>query len=419
MPTPAYTTTDLADGVRYHLPPMKRQPAAMIIPIAVGTALIGAAIFFPMGGFKNWGFSSATQIISMIFGVLFGLPFLGIGLLFVGVGAFAGVGHIEVELRGQRLRGVGRVGPIRVGRWIPIDQIKSLNVKRPVAPGEGAPSLHKPRLVAVRAAKGDATIAFGDRDLLKDLAADLSRRCGLAAPDRLMDEDHPEVIEEDESLEPASSVDFGDGVIIERSTDGPAGSPAVVVEVPPQPATSKAILTRNPDGITIEFPPRGFSGQARGLLVFGLVWTAGVGLFVSFMIFAKAKPASGGSPLPIFLFLGVFMLIGFGLILGGVSAARRRAVIDVVSGAILVTTKGLRGVKSAQWDAGSVKDIRAGPSGTTVNDKPILELQIIPASGDKAGFLAWRDDDELRWAAAELASAMNLRAKRSRRPGAD
>lgn len=417
MPTPAYTTTDLADGVRYHLPPFKRHPVAILLPLAIGIVLICVAVFGPMGSFRSWGFSSVSQTISTVIGVLFGLPFLGMGLLLACVGLFAAVGHAEVELRGQRLRGVGRVGPFRVGRWIPIDQIKTLAVKRPIAKGEGDPSLHKPRLVAVRTAKGDASLAFADGDLLKQIAEDLARRCGLAAPETVVEAEEPEVIDDDESLEPDSSVDIGDGVIIERSTGVPAGSPTVVIEIPPQPTNSKAVLTRNADGITIDFPPRGFSGQARGLLVFGLIWTAGVSLFIFFIVFAKASSTGGGPPIPVYLFLSVFLLIGFGLILGAFSAARRRAIFDVVNGALLVTSKGLRSLKSSQWDAGAVKDIRLGPSGTTVNDKPILELQVIPRSGDKAGFLAWRDDEELRWAAAELRAAAGIGKRPSRSTG--
>jgi hypothetical protein len=45
-----------------------------------------------------------------------------------------------------------------------------------------------------------------------------------------------------------------------------------------------------------------------------------------------------------------------------------------------------------------------------VNDVPIIELQIHPVSGKKAGFFAGRDEQELLWMATELRRALQLPA---------
>jgi hypothetical protein len=47
-----------------------------------------------------------------------------------------------------------------------------------------------------------------------------------------------------------------------------------------------------------------------------------------------------------------------------------------------------------------------------VNNRPVIELQIHPAVGKKAGFLAGRDEAELRWMAAQLRRALNVPARR-------
>jgi hypothetical protein len=55
-----------------------------------------------------------------------------------------------------------------------------------------------------------------------------------------------------------------------------------------------------------------------------------------------------------------------------------------------------------------IADIRAGPSGREVNDRPVLELQVHPRKGKKVGLLAGRNEEELRWMAAQLRRALEL-----------
>ena len=57
--------------------------------------------------------------------------------------------------------------------------------------------------------------------------------------------------------------------------------------------------------------------------------------------------------------------------------------------------------------------IRADASGMEVNDVPVIELQVHPAAGRKAGFFAGRDSEELRWMATELRRALNVPAERN------
>ena len=78
---------------------------------------------------------------------------------------------------------------------------------------------------------------------------------------------------------------------------------------------------------------------------------------------------------------------------------------------MLVMQPGRFGGKKHEWLRDDVAGVRAGPSGMTVNDRPIINLQVHLKSGSKHGFLAGRDDAELRWMATVLRRALWPRTK--------
>ena len=90
---------------------------------------------------------------------------------------------------------------------------------------------------------------------------------------------------------------------------------------------------------------------------------------------------------------------------------RRRATLSVESGALRVTQTTLFGTKQREWRLREIAAIRADASGMAVNNVPIIELQIHPRVGKKAGFFAGRDEQELRWLATELRHALNVPAR--------
>ena len=107
-------------------------------------------------------------------------------------------------------------------------------------------------------------------------------------------------------------------------------------------------------------------------------------------------------------FLGLFWLAGIGLLLGGLNMGLRRAAIAFTSGTLMVIQTGLFGSKQRQWMYDAVAAVRAGPSGMTVNDQPVLELQIFGKEPSKFGMLAGRGDPELLWLASELREALGV-----------
>ena len=111
-----------------------------------------------------------------------------------------------------------------------------------------------------------------------------------------------------------------------------------------------------------------------------------------------------------YLMIALFWLIGVATILGAINMGRRRATLIVESGRLALTQTGIWGTKHRMWERGEIAAIRADKSGMEMNDRPVIELQIHPVAGKKAGFFGGRDDDELRWIATELRQALDVPA---------
>jgi len=60
-----------------------------------------------------------------------------------------------------------------------------------------------------------------------------------------------------------------------------------------------------------------------------------------------------------------------------------------------------------RWSCAEITNIKAGESGMRINDKPVLELQVL-SSDAKKGFLGGREEQELRWLATELRRVLRL-----------
>ena len=109
-------------------------------------------------------------------------------------------------------------------------------------------------------------------------------------------------------------------------------------------------------------------------------------------------------------FMGCFWIIGVALLISAINMGRRTAVLLAEAGHLRVTAQSLFGARQWEWGPGELREVRAGPSGMRVNNRPVLELQIQPTVGRKVGLLAGRDEDELLWMAARLHRALSLSA---------
>jgi hypothetical protein len=178
----------------------------------------------------------------------------------------------------------------------------------------------------------------------------------------------------------------------------------------PPPGSSLAV-DRFPDGLTIQVPPAGLWRGSQGLFVIALLWNGIIAVitFVLMGVLLGGADKNADKLVWVFpLFLSIFWAVGIGLLLGALNMGRRKAAIAVTGGTLMVIQTGLFGSKQRDWPPGDVEAVRAGPSGMTVNDKPVLELQIFDGGAHKFGLLAGRTDEELEWLARELRAALQV-----------
>jgi hypothetical protein len=189
-------------------------------------------------------------------------------------------------------------------------------------------------------------------------------------------------------------------------------TPAVAA-VPTQPAGSLIVLERNADGLTLKVPPLGLRRGGGFLFWWMLLWNA---MVLPFAVVFYCEALSGAAafddkpagflwflfPLPFLFFGGVSLLIVLHL-------GRRRAALAVVGDRLFVLRVGLFHTQHREWARDKLSDVAVGPSGGDVNDKPLLELQILPKNEPKFTLLAGRGGAELKWMAVILKQALSLR----------
>ena len=198
----------------------------------------------------------------------------------------------------------------------------------------------------------------------------------------------------------------------ELQTDQPLDADSDPVEEvrPSLPAGTQIVIERFADGLTIQIPPAGLWRGTYGLFFFALIWNG----FISVVTAAMLGSLLGGNAgkdntawIPL-AFCSIFWLVGIILLLASLNMGRRRAAIAVTGGTLMIIQTGIFGSKQRDWEPGDVEAVRTGPSGMTVNDKPVLELQIYDGGASKFGILAGRRDEELRWLADTLREALGV-----------
>jgi hypothetical protein len=198
----------------------------------------------------------------------------------------------------------------------------------------------------------------------------------------------------------------------------PMNADEVVTEGEPRqpgpPAGSPIKIERFPDGLTIEIPPAGLWRGSQGLFFFAVLWNGIIGIITFCLLGAiLGGDAKDNSIWALPAFLSIFWLVGIGILLAALNMGLRKAAIAVTGGTLMVIQKSIFGSKQRDWEKGDVEAVRAGPSGMTVNDRPVLELQIFDGGAAKFGMLCGRTDEELHWLAEELRVALGIPSQAS------
>lgn len=380
-------------GVRYVLPPRRvphQRPVGLgIAAVCLGVIALAAAMtrgmWWPPLVHLLGGGSPTLGLMTIVFP----LAFAAIAARGVRFGLLVAFGHSEIAVDARRVVGVHRFGPVRRRRAVNAADIERVIIEPGLGDREGKPddafgkglaNLVVDHAHADPAKRKVALTHAYPRETIVALAGVIGET--LSVP----------VVEE----APAS--------LSERlgRSDEPLGGLHRVR----RPKRATAELTESPGGISVTLPPRGFVKGSKGLGAFAIVWLVFIGVFSAFWVAAANGTKSSLVLLFPMLICGVFWLVGFGMLFGAIRSGRRRGLIDATAGELVITRQSVGRPKVDGWTADEIDRVVVGPSGTTINDKPVLELQVHLAAGGKRGFFPERRDDELRWLAAEIAHAL-------------
>jgi len=317
-------------------------------------------------------------------------PLLITLIMYKGVraGLLIAYGHTELEVTSAELVSIERWGLLKRKRSIKVSEIKRLvimlNVMAKKGDFEQQPWRDTKNLLAEREHeninKVRVALAMGyPPATIEAIAAEIVERTGVAREELGPDED--------------SLMDL---------MRGEPEKPETIIGVLPQPKQSKADFQQNADGFTITLRPRGFWKGTKGFGSFAIMWCGFVGVMTLFFGIAILRGNNSGTDLVFLLFLGVFWIIGGSMLYFAIRSGRKRAVIDVVEGALLVTRQSIGPPKAVMWGFDQIERIEVGNSGTEINNVPVKELQIFPIDGRKVGLLSERPNNELRWIASLL-----------------
>jgi hypothetical protein len=187
----------------------------------------------------------------------------------------------------------------------------------------------------------------------------------------------------------------------EAARRDPEGDP----DVRGQPATSRAVLVRGPNGLTLEFPAPGYRGAIPVVILLGLL----VGAAAMAGVWAVATYAD--RPWAPLTWLGVCVPLGVGLLaLGAAVEAVGYALRPdelTVEGDTLTATHATwwGGVRRREWGRSQIVAIDAD-----VGTNPLPRLRIHEADGRKKNLLLYHDEDELLWVATLLREALKAPA---------
>ena len=393
LPTEIKVIRESMSVTRYVLPQRNLGKARKIgwAPIGIGLFITGFMLFwirdaFASGlhdpGFGRW--------IDIGFG-LAGLPGLAVGLALIamGIAIIKDNSHSEIVVGDGFIRAIDQVGPIPIRRKRPIAALRQLIVRKggmTVTNADGSVQTYAPDLASLEAVSATGKPLWMapayPHDLLRPLADVLAASLSLGGQAAMAEHTAPgiEVVE----------LDIGEEIT------------GLAV---PKPAGTDITCQADPHGLAISVPPKGLWKGSQGLFAFSLMWNGFMTVFTVLMI-------KGHPPLPVYLFITLFWAIGLLILAIAINMAKRKVLIAVVNNMLAYRVIGPFKTSEQKIPLDTIDAIRVGPSGMKVNDRPVMEIQIIPKSGKRIGLLSNRSSEEQAW----LAYILNQTLKRGTSP---
>ncbi len=379
-----------ARGPRYLLPARDTGPLKIVAVFFIGFGCLfgGFALFWILGvlGVVMKGTPGPGSVLF----ALFGLPFLAVGLGIVGFGVFALWGRSEIEVQAGELIARERGGPFWWTRRIPLKDIRHFTLAADAAridvqsvrsrpmPDVGVLSAEvgsaKPRLVVMGYPRA------WTEALAACLTADIQAQTGTTLP-----------------------------AVGLTQPDRAPGRPVVSGDRLEAPAGTTIRITEQAGGIVALVPPQGARGT-RGLLAFAIIWLVFVGVIGTGITVApkSSKSRRNQSALVPAAVIGVFGLVGIGLLAAAIYQMRRKASLRASRDELIIVQQSPFGTKTFKRGGGELASIRVGNSNLEVNHVPVQELQIHTGDGKKHGFFTNLTNDELSWLATHLRRATGV-----------
>lgn len=210
-----------------------------------------------------------------------------------------------------------------------------------------------------------------------------------------------------------------DGNVIASAV--PKASQLIVEDLQEETDSSKPIEKPSDTIITVEqigdatifrVPPIGIM-KVGALLWFSIIWLVFcIGIF-SGVFYAEFAGNNKDFPLWFAIpFALVFVSAGVGMFVAAINVGRRSSVLGVANGLLWIERISIFGKKTMHYEKENIQSIAMLPSGTEVNNVPVMELQI-KANGETIGMLSQFSELEIEWLTDSLRRLLNVPRNKS------
>ncbi len=371
---------------------------AGIAPVVFGLGILGFFHTWLAGPLDM--FSRGADTPGLVFSAIFALVAIpglltGAGILLFGLMLIANRSWSELAVDRRHVRVVEHFGFFRRSWKRPIESLVGIALERPI------PMAAFAELGAIRIGTNRGKADDDDGDDRLEFAAGYPRESlkpVLESLRRLFDQT-PIAGKLEWELPDEETEDDEDGEDAALSMNAMPEAPE-----PVKPMATKIVLTRDGDATAFMIPAPGlFRGQSLALLVFSLV-------FMAIPCGMMVVVVRSDEPYGILLFLGIFIAVGLAMLAYGVKTGTMRTMLAVTPSVLAFQHNSVFGMRKRLIQSREIVGVGVGPSGTTVNDQPLLELKIIVRDSPPQGLLIGRPADELNWIAATLRRVLGLDA---------
>lgn len=362
-----------------------------VAPLVFGLGIGGFFYSWMSGPLQSISSSDdyASLAFSLFFGLL-GLPGLlgGIGLAFMGLSIIAERTYSEISVNRQHLRIIEHFGFLRWSWKRPSADLAGLSFGHGIGAG-GDVDLGVIR-ISMDDGKGLIFAVGYPATLLQTTSETLAR---LLDQLQIASGFDPKV-QESTADKTSSENDDSDDTLSPRNEQS-AFTESQNAEAF-MPAGTKIIFTRDGDACAFSVPA---SGMFRGAALFTLIFSM---FFIGFPTAMAVAVISEQTSIGIVFFLGIFIFIGLAILAYSIKTGTQRVLIAVTPDVLAYQQTSLYGTKKHKFSKSEITAIDVGPSGTTVNNKPIPELKVSVRGKGNIGLLQGVKIEELHWIAATL-----------------